>query len=278
MHSKKRKLLLATSILLWVGLLVLAFEDSAVEAKSADRLSYSNGLRHRVAALEERVIWLKRALRAEKRMRRAGDARLQAQIDAIRQGCCDVPLNPCDVSDLDFGPCDAVLGWGGIDGQCQEISGCESPVPLFESQQACERECSCRDRSGVDFGPCEALLGYAIIDGECTAIAGCPPSPVPLFSSLAECSGVCIGSCGGIAGLTCPDDRTCIDDPSDNCDPACNGADCVGICLLTDPDMSSCGGFAGIPCPDGFTCVDDPGDPCSPSCGGADCPGICVQD
>ena len=37
--------------------------------------------------------------------------------------------------------------------------------------------------------------------------------------------------CGGIAGLECPSPLICIDDPSDNCDPARGGADCSGICV-----------------------------------------------
>jgi hypothetical protein len=78
--------------------------------------------------------------------------------------------------------------------------------------------------------------------------------------------------CGGIAGIPCPGGFVCIDDPSDDCDPATGGADCSGICVR----KGMCGGIAGIPCPDGFVCVDDPWDECDPATGGADCSGICV--
>jgi hypothetical protein len=37
-------------------------------------------------------------------------------------------------------------------------------------------------------------------------------------------------ACGGIAGIKCPDDQICVDDPSDSCDPTRGGADCPGIC------------------------------------------------
>ncbi|MBA4142246.1 MAG: Kazal-type serine protease inhibitor domain protein [Nitrosospira sp.] len=37
--------------------------------------------------------------------------------------------------------------------------------------------------------------------------------------------------CGGIAGFPCPAGKTCVDDPSDDCDPARGGADCPGICV-----------------------------------------------
>jgi hypothetical protein len=36
--------------------------------------------------------------------------------------------------------------------------------------------------------------------------------------------------CGGIAGIQCPTGYTCVDDPTDSCDPNAGGADCGGIC------------------------------------------------
>lgn len=37
--------------------------------------------------------------------------------------------------------------------------------------------------------------------------------------------------CGGIAGFPCPDGMTCVDNPSDDCDPKKGGADCPGMCV-----------------------------------------------
>lgn len=37
-------------------------------------------------------------------------------------------------------------------------------------------------------------------------------------------------ACGGIAGIPCPNGKTCVDDPADECDPKRGGADCPGIC------------------------------------------------
>ncbi|KAF3918201.1 hypothetical protein ABW20_dc0106075 [Dactylellina cionopaga] len=92
------------------------------------------------------------------------------------------------------------------------------------------------------------------------------PAPVPTYTR-----------CGGIAGLPCPKGFTCIDDPRDTCNPAKGGADCIGICVATDPKpYIQCGGFAGLACPAGYKCVDDPRDDCNPLKGGADCIGICV--
>lgn len=79
--------------------------------------------------------------------------------------------------------------------------------------------------------------------------------------------------CGGIAGIACPDDLVCIDDPHDDCDPEAGGADCAGLCA-----HPFCGGFPGFPCPEGLTCVDDPTDDCDPEAGGADCAGVCVLE
>ena len=105
-------------------------------------------------------------------------------------------------------------------------------------------------------------------------------------------------ACGGFAGTPCPGIGRCVDDPTDNCDPAAGGNDCIGICSCieniacklgthfdSDPNVCSCvpdaprgpqcGGFAGIPCPGMGRCVDDPTDDCDPKAGGADCIGIC---
>jgi len=37
--------------------------------------------------------------------------------------------------------------------------------------------------------------------------------------------------CGGFAGTPCPGGLTCVDDPTDDCDPMMGGADCIGICV-----------------------------------------------
>jgi hypothetical protein len=82
------------------------------------------------------------------------------------------------------------------------------------------------------------------------------------------------GYCGGVAGFPCAPGFTCIDDPSDNCDPQNGGSDCGGICVREDQPQR-CGGVAGQVCPTGYECIDDPQDDCDPNSGGADCPGIC---
>lgn len=43
--------------------------------------------------------------------------------------------------------------------------------------------------------------------------------------------------CGGLGGLQCADGMTCVDDPSDSCDPMQGGADCMGMCV-EDKDIT----------------------------------------
>ena len=107
--------------------------------------------------------------------------------------------------------------------------------------------------------------------------------------------------CGGFGGLQCPGTGTCIDDPTDSCDPQIGDTDCWGVCTCVQKVLCTsdatfdgspgvcacvprtppapavhCGGIAGIACPGSGTCVDDPSDGCDPQAGGADCGGICT--
>jgi len=81
-----------------------------------------------------------------------------------------------------------------------------------------------------------------------TGIAGLF-QPIAYFSGgfvdRAELTSGCQGSrplassnatfCGGIAAFLCPDGLTCVDDPTDDCDPTMGGADCGGICVDSTP-------------------------------------------
>ncbi|MFM1932184.1 MAG: hypothetical protein RL226_1487, partial [Bacteroidota bacterium] len=98
---------------------------------------------------------------------------------------CNELLIECeDLTNVDFGPCDMVLGVGLINGQCSYISGCGWEVngvdytPYFyETLSECQNTCgpmpTCLDLAGIDFGICAMPLGYAMIDGACVALSGC---------------------------------------------------------------------------------------------------------
>ena len=102
------------------------------------------------------------------------------------------------------------------------------------------------------------------------------PVGKPDIPGKCEAAGSTGKTCGGIAGITCPSGQTCVDNPSDGCDPSAGGADCSGECVDVSA-ATTCGGIAGRGCPMGQYCVDDPTDSCDPSKGGADCGGICVN-
>jgi hypothetical protein len=90
------------------------------------------------------------------------------------------------------------------------------------ANQACGtecRQCPPNDPRCIE----TAVVKYCQADGSC--------SPQP---PLCEAPKV---FCGGIAGIPCPGNSVCIDDPDDNCAPP-EGADCSGICVC--PKRSIC--------------------------------------
>ena len=52
--------------------------------------------------------------------------------------------------------------------------------------------------------------------------------------------------CGGIAGIPCPSNFICVDDPRDDCSPLTGGADCGGICIPRLRSGGLNGGIYGI--------------------------------
>ncbi|MBZ4423227.1 hypothetical protein K8638_43000 [Myxococcus sp. RHST-1-4] len=75
------------------------------------------------------------------------------------------------------------------------------------------------DDEGVD---CAQVVVFAR-----SATGGCQsfPTPCDVPQGYVECCGGFLGGCvmGG-------EDVTCVDDPTDSCDPDAGGADCPGIC------------------------------------------------
>ncbi len=53
---------------------------------------------------------------------------------------------------------------------------------------------------------------------------------VPVCDTTTDTCKMVQPSCGGIAGIACPSGESCVDDPSDSCDPTAGGADCPGLC------------------------------------------------
>lgn len=87
-----------------------------------------------------------------------------------------------DFQFLDFGPCEAIIGYGMVNGECSAISGCSTTINgfdfapyLYSSPEACGISCDpiCMDLYGIDFGPCDLFMGYAWINGEVIPLSGC---------------------------------------------------------------------------------------------------------
>ncbi|QRK07038.1 hypothetical protein JQX13_44460 [Archangium violaceum] len=73
---------------------------------------------------------------------------------------------------------------------------------------------------------CGALIvGAALLGTGCRNPAQAQVTPSPQQEQTQGGS-----FCGGIAAIQCPEGFTCVDDPSDTCDPNNGGADCGGIC------------------------------------------------
>ncbi len=121
---------------------------------------------------------------------------------------------------------------------------------------------------------CELVDPLAIrCGGHVINMHTCPDEYVCAGAQLAvDVPGSCRKPCGGLLPTACEANFTCIDNPTDQCDPANGGADCDGICA-----PKFCGGFGSIACPGDLECIEDTADDCDVNNGGADCGGVCAN-
>ncbi|MBC8479818.1 MAG: right-handed parallel beta-helix repeat-containing protein, partial [FCB group bacterium] len=126
---------------------------------------------------------------------------------------------PCpDLTGVDFGPCEAIIGWGWMGDDCYQLSGCgpegnlngeiiDYSEWLFGSYEACMENCDedlpneddvCVDLTNVDFGDCEMALGIGWTEDGCTMISGCDWYDMGgnyygywLFDTIEECEALC---------------------------------------------------------------------------------------
>jgi hypothetical protein len=172
-----------------------------------------------------------------------------AWFDTIPRFCGGTAHLGCDVGsicqDVPCDGCDPASGDVNCLGEC-------APAPV----EACPYACN-------GFGGFTCPLGLSCVDLPCNGN---------------DCAGACVPPtpCYGIGGFNCPSwEQMCVDNPTDNCDPAIN-PNCPGHCVSWfDPGPAFCGGALGQSCPQGSTCNDIPCDGCDPANGGIDCPGAC---
>jgi hypothetical protein len=162
---------------------------------------------------------------------------------------------------------------------------CDGPLHLScAAGQYCNAIAAGRCPGPRQFGMCAAQpqLCTELFDPVC----GCDGKTYP-NACHAGAAGVAVAhdgacaaqvACGGIAARPCPGAGRCVDDPSDDCDPANGGADCGGICSCiqtqlcirgshfdNDPAVCACVPDAA---PDKCAAVTCPtGQVCCPNCG-----------
>ncbi|KAJ9461158.1 hypothetical protein DIPPA_28910 [Diplonema papillatum] len=142
-------------------------------------------------------------------------------------------------------------------GSICEIDSLGSP----RCRKSCETTCGQlvpHGWAGADDGSNGCNTCFCSDGGMICTKRACPRLPCP--------GDVCKGRlpCGGFAGLACAGEgQVCVDDPTDGCNPAGGGADCVGCCVA-----ATC---AATRCPEGKLCQLDASG--APVC--VDRPSIC---
>lgn len=127
-------------------------------------------------------------------------------------------------------------------GKADLWGSCDGPGNSVHCGHKSQGNCWC-DKACTEFGDCCA-------DYQDTCGSQCSPIMCTLFCAYGfkkgpdgceVCSCVQPEQCGGFANFQCPAGKTCIDDPTDSCDPQNGGADCGGICVEPSPCLNAGG-------------------------------------
>jgi Cys-rich repeat protein len=115
--------------------------------------------------------------------------------------CQEEPQPACkDLSNIDFGMCAMIIGWGYVNGGCTWLSGCgcgEYCEFVFDTQEKCEDACGIVTNDGEICGDGIDNNGNGLVDEgcgpiPCTSNADCPVGPdgTPLVCQ----NGLCVPS------------------------------------------------------------------------------------
>lgn len=207
---------------------------------------------------------------------------------------CDAPAQKsCGGFTIEPQTCDAgeychyeqgdFCGAADAPGVCMDVP--EACIEIFAPVCGCDGETypnSCfANMAGTSVahdGECTPPL--CMSDNDCSAGETCDTSVCHTPCAPGQvCPQVCWGECttepapqqcGGFANLPCPDDKVCVDDPNDSCDPENGGADCGGICVDAPEPGASCEGACGGAAADGSCWCDDACEQYGDCCGDYD--------
>jgi hypothetical protein len=109
---------------------------------------------------------------------------------------------------------------------CPDLLACPAVMPPEDHGMA---QCNFTTHKCENVQPKDIVCGgYSPNPHACPPLYNCRTNPM-----IADAPGKCVQICGGFAGFQCSDpNETCIDDPTDSCDPQNGGADCMGMCVL----------------------------------------------
>jgi hypothetical protein len=147
-------------------------------------------------------------------------APIGCQVDA---DCAMVEAGCCHVGDWTAIPTDEVADFEAAK-QCDPNPNCPlSPIEYRGEQAQCN----------TDTHACEITLPEDVACGGRTLNPhSCPDGWQCMGQNLAvDIPGECVQMCGGFGNRPCSGGLSCVDDPSDDCDPQGGGADCGGICV-----------------------------------------------
>lgn len=171
-------------------------------------------------------------------------------------------VKPCDKAKTSDGSCDMT---------CKDVDpDCDSPTTCGDGTQATCEQVPPNCPSGLVLEVVNNCYGECVDPNTCkppetdkrcgdgsqlTCRRAEPVCPDGLIAEIVNgCYGQCVDkatckappACGGIAGLKCDNGLTCVDDPTDGCDPNNGGSDCGGICVKQD--SKTCGDGTQLMC------------------------------